>query len=888
LAILLFGSIVAATSASTTGVQQAISGSDGATIAFSLSDAELAIEYQAPDLNDQCAVYVALGTHSEIGSAVVPFQQAHEGSTVFLPFKADLFFYCRAGAPPADSSASASSFKSKWERWKWSKLGQTDINAKIDNHGLKLRIPRSELGDAKMIDCAVYAKDLSQNDGWGRLFGCSDSATGSGTGDKYVSHYLELNLGGRDPAAAGGRPARETPVRLGPSASYQITSRARLGGTKLRIYQLFVRLFGNTNETRKEDGTLAENGVGKFNDINDAALESLHPLGFTHIWLTGVLRQATATDYSSIGLGADDPDLLKGLAGSPYAIKDYFDVCPDYAVNPTKRLDEFKALLERIHKHNMKALIDFVPNHVARSYNCQAKPDLNFGTKGNDGAGDDTSVFFSPKNNFFYLQPDQNGPPLHLPTVKDGAPVSPTCKVLANIGGTGSVPSLGETGRHGGRASICDGLFDGETKFGRVTGNNKATWAPDINDWYETVKLNYGFDFTKPDKSVRDYPNANTPDKAIPDTWIKMDRVIAHWQSLGVDGFRCDMSHMVPPEFWNWAIAQARARRADVIFIGEAYDNDPAKVPGVDPVISKLNGGKSNVMFDLLDAGFNGVYDDPTYRAIKKIYEGPGWANDIDDARPNDFIFDNSLRYAENHDEVRLAAKSQWGAVGKQAGPAICAILYGLSRGPIMLYNGQEVGEPGDGIEGFGSNDARTSIFDYWSMPEMTKWVNGHKYDGGRLSNEQKQLRDVYGRLINLLNEPAFRDGDFLPLNPLNRDNPKFGRLPSEQPSGHWLYAFLRTDSQTGQKFIVVVNLNPTATLSDVRVQLPASTFGGLATASPSKGGQDRQSPLRVTDRLNSKPLVDLTTTVGFAQDSGIPIAELPPMTACYLEIKHD
>src|SRR4029077_12736371 len=168
-------------------------------------------------------------------------------------------------------------------------------------------------------------------------------------------------------------------------------------------------------------------------------------------------------------------------------------------------------------------------------------------------------------------------------------------------------------------------------------------------------------------------------------------------------------------------------------------------------------------MFDLLNAGFNGVYDDPTYRAIKKIYEGPGWANDIDDARPEAFIFENSLRYGENHDEVRLAAKSQWGGVGMRVGISVSAILYGLSRGPVMIYNGQEVGEPAEGVEGFGSSDARTSIFDYWSMPELVKWVNDHKYDGGRLTSDQKELRSFYSRLINLTGEPAFRDGICIP-----------------------------------------------------------------------------------------------------------------------------
>ena len=244
----------------------------------------------------------------------------------------------------------------------------------------------------------------------------------------------------------------------------------------------------------------------------------------------------------------------------------------------------------------------------------------------------------------------------------------------------------------------CDGRFDGELEHGKVTGNNVASWQPNLNDWYETVKLNYGFDFTNSSKQRRKYPNAWCPDAPVPDTWKKMDQVIAYWQEIGVDGFRGDMAHMEPPEFWKWLIARARQRIPAVVFIGEAYDNDPAKVPGSDPVLSGLNGGRGNVMFDLLDAGFDGVYDDPTYRALKRVYEGPAWANDLDTIERDAFIFDNSLRYAENHDEVRLASPSQWGGVGMNVGRPVSAILYGLSRGPIMLYNCQEVGESAAGL----------------------------------------------------------------------------------------------------------------------------------------------------------------------------------------------
>jgi glycosidase len=843
--------------------KQIISGADGASITISFTKADLQIEYSAPAANANTTVFVALGTHREIGSAVVPFQREQEGSTIFLSFKADLLVSAKLGAK------STVCLERKWARWKWNDAASSTTNhVKIDRGTATFQFPRSQFTKDATIDCAIYAKDLSENNGWGKLFGCNDPAVESKTGDQYIPKYLEFNL-----APAGDQIAT-------------VRTRYNRVASKIRIYQLFVRLFSNTNETRKEDGTIRENGVGKFDDINDAALKALRDSGFTHIWLTGVLQQATATDYSDIGQPADDPDLLKGLAGSPYAIKDYFDVCPDYAEKPAQRLSEFKSLLERIHKYHMSALIDFVPNHVARSYNSDVKPDQNFGTKGNDGAGDDTSEFFSPQNNFFYLRPGADGPPLHLPTWKDGQPLSPTCKTVAALdqGTAGAQPPTSET--NGGRRpplqlQQCDGLFDGERDHGRVTGNNKASWAPDLNDWYETAKLNYGFDFTDPTKSVREYPNANMPDKPIPDTWKKMDAVLGYWQGIGVDGFRCDMSHMVPPEFWNWIIARARGRNPDVVFIGEAYDNDLAKVPGVDPVISKLHGGQSNVMFDLLDAGFNAVYDDPTYRAIKKLYEGPGWANDIDGARPYDFIFENSLRYSENHDEVRLAAKTQWGGLGMKVGRPVSAILYGLSRGPIMLYNGQEVGEPGEGVEGFGGNDARTSIFDYWSMPEFVKWVNDHKYDGQRLSPEQKELRSFYSRLVNLTSEPAFRDGICIGLNAANRDNAAYGRLPNEQPSGHWLYSFLRYDLNIAQRFLVVVNLNPTTALKDVRIILPESVIKSVGLDT-----QPRNSDLRLVDRLAAKEGINATSTVAEAGERGIPIAEIPPLTACYFEVK--
>jgi glycosidase len=617
---------------------------------------------------------------------------------------------------------------------------------------------------------------------------------------------------------------------------------------RVRIYQLFVRLFGNTNETRKPNGRIDENGVGKFADINDAALASLAEMGFTHLWLTGVLQQATATDYSEIGQPADDPDLLKGLAGSPYAIKDYFDVCPDYAQKPAERLEEFKALLRRIHLHNLKAMIDLVPNHVARSYGSDIMPDQDFGAKGRGGEGDDRTKFFDPDNNFFYL----NGtPPLHLPTCHDGEPISPTCKVLGNK---------------------CDGLFDGEKDHGKVTGNNVVSWSPSINDWYETVKLNYGFDFTK-GVSGKKVPTSASADGAVPDTWKKMDRILEYWQSMGVDGFRCDMAHMIPCEFWKWAIEKSRARQPGVFFMAEAYDDDPAKIPGA-----------ANVMDGLIEAGFDSVYDDPSYKAVKKIYDGPGWANDIDRTLGDGARFAKSMRYAENHDEVRLAGKGHWGNIGMNVGRAAAGILFGLSRGPVMIYNGQEVGEPGDGAEGFGGNDARTSIFDYWSMPELVKWVDGHKFDGGNLSEPQRKLRAWYGKLLQLVGEPAFAAGDFFSLNADNANTAGFGNIEGDPSSGHWMYAYLRRDSASGQRFLVVVNLHSVTTFSQIHIHLSkaARDFIGIPPATD----HGKKKVLRLVDRLNGGPALKIAGSE--ISTRGLEIPSIPPLTACYFELSEE
>ena len=590
------------------------------------------------------------------------------------------------------------------------------------------------------------------------------------------------------------------------------------------IYQLLVRTFGNLNETRKPWGTLEENGSGKFADITPAALESIRQMGFSHIWLTGVIEQASGTDYP--GRPADVPGILKGKAGSPYAIKDYFDVCPDYAVDPSRRIEEFRELVERCHGHGFKVLLDFVPNHVARSYKSDVHPQLSF------GEGDRTDVFFDRENHFYYLGADHpgGGPPLRLPA-SDGA---------------------GEAG-----------LFEMETDHGKVTGNNSITWSPSIHDWYETVKLNYGHDFTQGRRTEHlPEPEADVDD--VPRTWRTMDEILAYWQEMGVDGFRVDMAHIVPMEFWRWLVRRARLRNPEVFFGAEAYDSDPDKLTDED------------VLEELWKAGFDGAYEHPTYKILQGIYEHGKWANDIDAETFAGDRFHHCIRYLENHDEVRIANPNCWGGVGMNAGRPAAGVMFGMSRAAIMIYSGQEIGEPGIGGEGFSGDDGRSSIFDYTSLPELQKWTNGGKYDGDQLDSEQKSLRDWYRKLLEVLEEPAFVEGDFYGLNHANKGNESFGRLSGESVSGHWLYAFLRVDRESEQAFLCMANFHPTESLKNVSVEIPFDALSFI--------GKDTAKNIEMLGRLGTSNSKSLTPDQ--LAENGIQIGDIEPFGVHYYELK--
>ncbi len=481
---------------------------------------------------------------------------------------------------------------------------------------------------------------------------------------------------------------------------------ATASGSKIVIYQMMTRLFGNQNTTNKTYGTLEENGVGKFNDINETALKGIKELGTTHIWYTGVIEHALLTDYTAFGIPLDDADVVKGRAGSPYSIKDYYDVNPDLAVDVKNRMKEFEALVERTQSQGMKVIIDFVPNHVARVYHSDAKPE----SVKDFGVDDDKAVSFKASNNFYYLPGQSFQPP----------------KGYASLG-TNLFPTK-------------DGKFDEMPS--KVSGNDQFTASPGINEWFEAVKLNYGVDIQQGRKTYFE---------PVPNTWEKMRDILIFWANKKVDGFRCDMAEMVPVEFWHWVIPQVKAVNPEIIFIAEIYN--PAQYRNY------LDNGRFDFLYDKVQ-----LYD-----TLRLLINQKSASEDIPKIQQSlNGINHKMVHFLENHDEQRIAssffATDPWKAI---PGLVISATI---DKAPVMIYFGQEVGEPGAGVKGFGGEDGRTSIYDYWGVPEHQKWVNGGKYDGGGLNDEQKQLRQAYSDILILATEnEAIAQGEYYDLTEFNR-----------------------------------------------------------------------------------------------------------------------
>ena len=448
------------------------------------------------------------------------------------------------------------------------------------------------------------------------------------------------------------------------------------------------RWFTNVNDHCVPDGTMQQNGSGKFNEIDQRILRAIKHLGVTHVWYTGIIEHATKTVFP--GIAPCNPHVVKGQAGSPYAIRDYYDVSPELADDVSHRMDEFEALVQRTHDAGMKVIIDFVPNHVARQYASDSRPDGVTDL----GENDNTGMFFEPNNNFYYITGETFAPNIDLGHGDDAYLEHPA----------------------------------------RATGNDCWHARPGMNDWYETVKLNYGID---PWNGSRHF-------SPIPDTWHKMLHIMQFWCGKGIDGMRCDMVHMVPVEFWHWAIGQIKSEFPHMVFIAEIYDTNLYR--------SYIHDGGFDYLYDkvtLYDTLFNIVRNGASTQHITSCWQA------MDDIRSH------MLNFLENHDELRVASP-QFAGDALKGRPAL-VVSACISTCPMMIYAGQELGERALDAEGFSGRDGRTTIFDYWSVPTIRQWLARPQL------NRRNPLRDYYKRVLTLCNtEQSIASGAFFDLMYVN------------------------------------------------------------------------------------------------------------------------
>lgn len=511
---------------------------------------------------------------------------------------------------------------------------------------------------------------------------------------------------------------------------------------KVIIYQMLPRLWGNIGGKNIKNGTLKDNGCGKFSSIDTISLEYLRSLGVSHVWYTGIIRHATAED--SDGCTPSSADWVKGRAGSPYSITDYYDVNPYLADEPENRMEEFHKLVERTHAAGLKVIIDFVPNHVARDYGRFAAAHPAPTGMAALGESDDKSVHWKDSNDFFYYP----GIPLALPIQNQTYMEMPA-----------------------------------------MASGNSYTSSPGVNDWYDTIKLNYCDTHTE--------------------TWEKMYDIVNFWAGQGVDGFRCDMVELVPPAFFKWLISRIKKDRPDLLFVAEVYQKT---------LYSKYI---REIGFDLL-YDKSGIYD--TLRAIveKNVKDSGVPVEDWQSAKRITWNWQSlgdlqpyMLNFLENHDEQRFASDF-FGCDARNSYAALYTALY-LNNAPFMLYAGEEVGERGMDNEGFSGRDGRTSIFDWWAPSSLTrlyKYIHGEKE---ALAPEEETMLDTYRKALKFAAEDnAVSKGTFYDLCYCNYASDGFN------PDRH--FAFLRDFED--ETLLIVCNFSKND--ADMKISIPEHAFNWM------------------------------------------------------------
>jgi glycosidase len=496
------------------------------------------------------------------------------------------------------------------------------------------------------------------------------------------------------------------------------------------IYQLPIRTWGAHSQG------LA--GRGKVTDISDEILKKLALFGIDYLWLTGVMEAASSDVL--------DEDIIKGDAGSYYAIYDSWDVSPQIGT-----MNEFEDLVKRAHSHGLRILIDLVPNHTARDHRtdvlCKSKMDF--------GDQDRQDTFFDVNNNYYYVLNTVFTPP----------------------------GMFGKGDRRYDRDIFRDGVqYESPAK---VTGNDVISSHPSISDWFETVKLNYGYNLL----GSRGYFDP------IPRTWTQISDIAKYWLEKGVDGFRIDFAHAVPIEFWRYFAEKVRDVKGDAFLLAEAYESD---------LSMKLPGFTYQAMYE---AGFDSIYNSSLYWNFRNQATEPGnreffrTENTVID---RDWVGESGAmftHYMENHDEVRLASRHFAVGLASREQRAELGLAYtsflSLLPGHMLIHGGQELQEDAGVYGSFAGDNGRTSIFDFVYQPQVLAWLRKD------IKPHFLAFRDKYRRLLALKSQSPFR---------LSHSNnvPTYRNLYAtnyKKEQNRWVGAYVRFDGS--DRYLVVINSDP-------------------------------------------------------------------------------
>ena len=178
-----------------------------------------------------------------------------------------------------------------------------------------------------------------------------------------------------------------------------------------------------------------------------------------------------------------------------------------------------------------------------------------------------------------------------------------------------------------------------------------------------------------------------------------------------------------------------------------------------------------------------------------------------------------------------------------------------------MVYFGQEVGEAGNENAGFGTH-SRTSIFDYIGVPNHQRWMNEGKFDGGQLSDSEKNLRDFYKRLLNFSINSSALMGSYQEIQSVNRQN--------NVGYDELIYSYVRWSEK--QKLIVVANFSSEKT-SEFDLKVPSDIISKWKL----KDGE-----YQLTDQLYQKNIVQLKVING----EGIAKVKIEPSESFIFELK--